>query len=151
MAQEIELPNGVILYDVPDDANDEQIKQEAIRMKVAVESDFPKAATNVGEDVLNTAGELAAGFNRGVGNVGDFFITDPINAASELMGSDTRIPSVSDAMGSMGMNEGNFMEPGIPRDLTRRAGEAGADALVAGGVIRRAAAAIPEVTGVAAL
>ena len=37
---EIELPNGAIMEDVPADATDAQIKQEAIRIGLAKESDF---------------------------------------------------------------------------------------------------------------
>lgn len=45
MAQEIELPSGVILYDVPDGLTDEQIKAGAIAQGIATEADF---ATNQG-------------------------------------------------------------------------------------------------------
>lgn len=90
--------------------------------------------------------ELAAGANRGVTELLDFLGPNQVNAVLSLSGSDYRVPTVTNALAPA--TQGNFMDPGLARDVTRAAGEV---------LIPGAAATIPvqgrnvaSVTGAAA-
>ena len=57
MATKVELPNGVVLEDVPDDATDEEIRTEAIRIGAAKDADF----RSLGEEVVRDASIVSRG------------------------------------------------------------------------------------------
>jgi hypothetical protein len=69
------------------------------------------------------AAELGAAAMRPIAEMVDFVVPDTYNAASRLMGSDSRMPTLRDTLEPMGI-EGNFMEPGTGRDLVRGGGNA---------------------------
>jgi len=88
--------------------------------------------------------EIAAGFNRTVAETVNFFGVDAVNQMLEKTGTDFRLPRSPEP-------QGEFMDPGLGRDVARAAGETGALAVGAGGLARRAATAIaPEATSTAA-
>lgn len=93
---------------------------------------------------LQKAGDVAlegmAAVNRGATNLVDFASSLP-NAALELAGSQSRIPSLTQALAPA--TQGNFMEQGLGRDVVRAAGESVPAALAVGGALRQGAAALP--------
>lgn len=73
MMVDIELPNGAILEDAPDDATDEEIKIEAIRLGLATESDFKEKTPEKVYDPtegMNTFEKVAAGLGKSVYDTG---------------------------------------------------------------------------------
>lgn len=89
--------------------------------------------------VGNTVMELANAINRGGADFVDFFVSDPINAASQLVGSDARAPTLEKAGEDAGITQGNFMEPGLAKDIVRTTGEILPSSVVGGAVLRSAA------------
>ena len=79
------------------------------------------ALPEFGQGALDFLGELAAGANRTVTEFIDFVGPDTANAILSLAGSDHRVPTLTGALESTGI-EGNFMEPGLARDAVRAAG-----------------------------
>lgn len=68
---EVELPNGAIIENVPDDATDEEIKAEAIRLGLATEDDFPKSAPSYDPaEGMGTFDKLSAGFGKAIYDTG---------------------------------------------------------------------------------
>jgi len=92
--------------------------------------------------VGRVASEFGAGIGRGAAQAADFFTTGPVNAALEMAGSDTRIPTIEDTLSPATV--GGFMEPGLGRDVVRTAGELVPAAAGAGAALRGAAQRIPE-------
>ena len=90
---------------------------------------------------VNPALEGMAAVNRGATGLVDF-LASPVNAAMELSGSDARVPSLTKALEPYATG-GNFMDPGLGRDVVRAAGEAVPAALAVGGALRQGAAALP--------
>ena len=86
--------------------------------------------------------EFAAAANRSVFDVVDFLGPDSVNAVLSLAGSEKRMPTLRESLGS----EGGFMEEGLPRDVVRAAGEVAPVALGAGTAIRQAASKLPAFT-----
>lgn len=93
---------------------------------------------------LQKAGDVAlegmAAVNRGATGLVDF-VMSPVNAAMELSGSSSRVPSLTQALAPA--TQGNFMEQGLGRDVVRAAGESVPAALAVGGALRQGAAALP--------
>lgn len=114
----------------------DSISQGAIRK--AMES--KQKSNSALEAIGNIALEGMAAVNRGAAGIVDFAAT-PINAALELAGSETRIPSAVQALAPA--TQGNFMQPGLGRDVVRSAGEAVPSALAVGAGLRSAAGQLP--------
>jgi hypothetical protein len=85
--------------------------------------------------------ELAAAANRSVFDVIDFIGPDTVNAALNVIGSERRVPTLRESLGS----EGGFVEPGTQRDVLRAVGQAAPLALGAGTAIRSAAQSLPKI------
>lgn len=84
----------------------------------------PDMLQKIDSAILNTApgrflSELAAGANKTIFETLDFFGPGTINAMLEVAGSDARLPTATESLGS----KGGYMEPGLARDLTRTAGQ----------------------------
>ncbi len=96
------------------------------------------------KSVLQKAGDVAlegmAAVNRGAANIADFAMT-PVNAALELSGSNARVPSLTEAISPA--TAGNFMEPGLAKDVVRGAGEAIPASVAIGSGLRTAAQQLP--------
>jgi hypothetical protein len=67
--------------------------------------------------------EFASAINRGITQAADFFTTDAVNAVSNVVGSDFRVPRLTDAMQSLGGGVPGSMEPGVARQVVQSAGE----------------------------
>jgi len=109
------------------------------------EFDQPEATPEPQEKgLLEHAGDVAlegmAAVNRGAAGLVDF-ATTPVNAALELAGSESRVPSMVSALAPA--TAGNFMEEGLGRDVVRAAGEAVPASLAIGGALRAGAQALP--------
>lgn len=102
-------------------------------------------ASDVGETVLNAAGEFAAGLNRTVINGVDFFTADQVNNILEIAGSDKRIPTLRDATDAMGATQGGFMEDGLAKDIASTAGETAGAALGFQGLLKHSARNLPAI------
>lgn len=87
--------------------------------------------------------ELAAAGNRSLLGMVDFFGPDTINAILNVAGSQQRVPTLQETMGS----EGGFMEPGLARDVVQAGGETAPMALAFGQLLRTMASKLPAVTG----
>lgn len=106
------------------------------------------------ESVLDIPGgqaitEFAAAVNRGAVNLLDFMGPDQINNILEVVGSDTRIPTLKDIPFVEEATTGDFMDPGLGKRAVRTAGEFVAPGAAVGQTIRTAAAQIPKVAPVA--
>lgn len=102
------------------------------------------ASTPKEKGLLERAGDVAlegmAAVNRGATGLVDFAMS-PVNAALQIAGTDTRVPSLTQALSPA--TQGNFMDQGLGRDVVRAAGEAVPAALATGAAIRGAAQQLP--------
>jgi len=87
------------------------------------------------------AAEGAAAVNRGATQLADFLTTDQVNNVSQIMGSDYRMPSITETLSPA--TQGGFMEPGLPREIVRTAGEVVPGSIAMGGALRSAAQQLP--------
>lgn len=87
--------------------------------------------------------EFMAAFNRGATRLADFLTTDQINAVSEILGSEFRVPSITETL-SPG-TQGGFMDDGLARDVVRTGGEMVAPGAVAGRALRDTSRVVSEV------
>ena len=90
-----------------------------------------------------TLAEFGSAVNRGAVNLLDFFGPKAINSALELAGVEARIPEIAETETGKAATTGQFMEPGLGREVVRTAGEFVAPAGVTGQALRTAAAAVP--------
>jgi len=75
------------------------------------------------KDTGDVLGEIMAGANRGVVDALNFFTVDQINAISQLMGSDKRVPTLYDVPLIEEATSGNFMDKGALRQAVRQGSE----------------------------
>jgi hypothetical protein len=85
--------------------------------------------------------EFMAAFNRGATKLADFLTTDQINAVAQVLGSEFRVPSITESLGPA--TRGGFMEEGLTRDVVGAAGEVIPAALAGGAGLTQAAARLP--------
>ncbi|MDP5211271.1 hypothetical protein, partial [Microbulbifer sp. 2205BS26-8] len=83
-------------------------------------------------------------FNRGATKLADFLTTDQINAVADILGSEFRVPSITETLSPA--TSGNFMQPGLARDAVRSAGEVVPAAVSSGVGLRAAASQLPRFT-----
>ena len=88
-------------------------------------ANVPSAQSEDGllKDTGDVLGEIMAGANRGVVDALNFFTVDQINAVSQLMGSDKRVPNLYDVPLIEEATSGNFMDKGALRQAVRQGGE----------------------------
>lgn len=91
----------------------------------------PVEGDSFGADVLDVLGELAAGANRNVTELVDFLGPTAINNILSLAGSESRVPTLTGALESTGI-QGGFMDEGTARDIV---GAAGATLPAAAGLV----------------
>lgn len=121
-------------------AMDEAEKLSSEQAKPKEKGLLQKAGDFAMDYAVNPALEGMAAVNRGATGLVDF-LASPVNAAMEVAGSDMRVPSLTKALAPA--TQGNFMDPGLGRDVVRAAGEAVPTALAVGGALRQGAAALP--------
>lgn len=146
---EAELPDGRIL-EFPD-GTDPQVIQSAVKRVLSesqAQTEQPQTAQQKPDQesgrgpLADVALEGMAAFNRGATRMADFLTTDQINAVSEILGSEFRVPSITEKA-SAG-TQGNFMEEGLGRDVVRSAGELVAPGVAGGQIARQAAQRLPQ-------
>jgi hypothetical protein len=71
----------------------------------------------------DTALETMSGVNRAMADGVNFLTSDQINAMLNLSGSDKRIPDLYDIPGVESGTKGNYMEPGLLRQIVRQGSE----------------------------
>jgi hypothetical protein len=88
-------------------------------------ANVPSASSQDGllKDTGDVLGEIMAGANRGVVDALNFFTVDQVNAISQLLGSDKRVPTLYDAPYIKDATSGNFMEKGALRQAVRQGSE----------------------------
>tara|TARA_B110000259_G_scaffold188196_1_gene245519 strand:+ start:1651 stop:3801 length:2151 start_codon:yes stop_codon:yes gene_type:complete len=88
-------------------------------------ANVPSASSKDGllKDTGDVLGEIMAGANRGVVDALNFFTVDQVNAISQLLGSDKRVPTLYDAPYIKDATSGNFMEKGALRQAVRQGSE----------------------------
>lgn len=107
-----------------------------------------------GQAILDVPGgaaisEFASAVNRGAVNLLDFVGPDQINNVLQLMGSESRVPTLGEQPIVQEATTGEFMEPGLARKAIRTGGEFVAPGGAIGQTIRTAAKQIPKVAPVA--
>ena len=75
------------------------------------------------DSIGDTALETMSGVNRAMADGVNFLTSDQINAILNLSGSDKRIPDLYDIPGIEGGTQGNYMEPGLLRQIVRQGSE----------------------------
>lgn len=113
----------------------------------AVQEAIEKGGQALWDKALSTgpgrvAAEAAAGVNRGATGIADFLTTQPANELAALVGSDARVPSITDTLSSA--TTGNFMQDGLAKDVVREGAELIPAALGVGAALRTGAAALPQ-------
>ncbi len=88
-------------------------------------ANVPSASSQDGllKDTGDVLGEIMAGANRGVVDALNFFTVDQVNAISQLLGSDKRVPTLYDVPQIKDATSGNFMEKGALRQAVRQGSE----------------------------
>lgn len=80
-----------------------------------------------GAGLLGAIGDVAlesmSGVNRAVADGINFLTSDQVNAILNLSGSDKRIPDLYDIPGVESGTKGNYMEPGLLRQIVRQGSE----------------------------
>ena len=114
----------------------------------------PQEISGAGQAILDLPGgaaisEFTSAVNRGAVNLLDFLGPDQINNALQLMGSESRVPTLGEQPIVQEATTGEFMEPGLARQAVRTAGEFVGPAGAVGATIRGAAAQIPKVMPIA--
>lgn len=83
----------------------------------------PQAKDGLLKDTGDVLLETMAGVNRGVMDALNFVTTDQVNAVSQLMGSDKRVPTLYDVPLIEEATSGNFMDKGALRQAVRQGSE----------------------------
>lgn len=91
---------------------------------------------------MRVLSELAAATNKSIFEFIDFLGPNNVNAISQLVGSDYRMPTVSETLGS----DGGYMEDGLARDTVQAIGNTVPAAVLAGQAMRTGAAALPKLS-----
>jgi hypothetical protein len=81
------------------------------------------AAKGLFSSIGDTALETMSGVNRAMADGVNFLTSDQINAILNLSGSDKRIPDLYDIPGVESGTKGNYMEPGLLRQIVRQGSE----------------------------
>jgi len=114
----------------------------------------PEEISPAGQAILDVPGgaaisEFTSAVNRGAINLLDFMGPEQINNVLQLMGSESRVPTLGEQPIVQEAITGEFMQPGLARQAVRTAGEFVAPAGAIGATIRGAAAQIPKVAPIA--
>ena len=107
---------------VPEDATEEQIAS-ILRARMGP-PEPPAPPDSFLDNTLDVAGELANSFTRGITSGLDFLGPGTVNAGLRLAGSDMQLPTLTGGLEALPGGEGNFMEPGLARDVVQGGGEA---------------------------
>ena len=171
MTIEAELADGRIL-EFPDGTDPAVIQQQVKTMlaqaaepqptqpqpvqpqEVVPQIEQPQQISEAGQAILDVPGgaaisEFTSAVNRGAVNLLDFIGPEQVNNILQLMGSESRVPTLGEQPIVQEAITGEFMEPGFARQAVRTAGEFVGPGAAVGQTIRTAAAQIPKVAPVA--
>jgi hypothetical protein len=87
------------------------------------QASVPQVKDGLLKDTGDVLLETMAGVNRGVMDALNFVTTDQVNAVSQLMGSDKRVPTLYDMPLIEEGTSGNFMDKGALRQAVRQGSE----------------------------
>ena len=87
------------------------------------QASVPQVKDGLLKDTGDVLLETMAGVNRGVMDALNFVTTDQVNAVSQLMGSDKRVPTLYDVPLIEEATSGNFMDKGALRQAVRQGSE----------------------------
>ena len=123
--------------------------------EVVPQIEQPQQISEAGQAILDIPGgaaisEFTSAVNRGAVNLLDFIGPEQVNNILQLMGSESRVPTLGEQPIVQEAVTGEFMEPGLARQAVRTAGEFVAPTGAIGATIRGAAAQIPKVAPQAA-
>ena len=129
MAGNVALPEGFTLdqpsYALPEGFVIDEAQGMGDEIPVLPEQQEPVQAEaegdGLGRQAFNVLSELAAASNRSVTEFVDFLGPDTVNAVLSLSGSEYRVPTLTGALESTGI-QGGFMDEGTPREIVRGAG-----------------------------
>lgn len=125
------------------EAGDEEAELAALEQMDAMRNEVEQQVNKVNQEkgLLGTIGdsvlEGAAAVNRGVAGIADAVTTQPINAALELAGSDSRVSSINSMLAPA--TTGNFLQDGLAKEIVRAGGEVVPQSLAIGAGLRGAA------------
>lgn len=157
MTIEAELPDGRVL-EFPD-GTDPSVIQSAVKRVLGVKNGGVDNSGITGGDTvlgvvdeqqeksfspLNVVGEFAAGANEGVLQLLDFLGPDQFNAASQLFGSDIRVPTLAESEFGQSVSGGGFVPEGTTQRALRGAGQVAPAAIGGAAAFRQAATAAPK-------
>lgn len=141
-------------FEFPEGTSD-KIIGNAIRTHFDDDKSDLSLRERVNQEILNAPGgsalaELGSAVSRGSINLADFFVGKPLQAVQKLSGVDEPIPTVigETELGKAAAT-GQFLEPGLSRDVIRTGGELIAPGAVVGAGLRGAAKGIPQVQAAA--
>lgn len=148
--QQFKFPEGT-----PDEVIGESIRQhfgtQPVQQVAPVQQPAEQPISEAGQAILDLPGgpavsEFAAAVSRGTINLLDFVGPDQINAALQIAGSETRVPTLGEQPAVQKATTGGFMDPGLARQAVRTAGEFVTPTGAVGGAVRTAAQRLPRVT-----
>lgn len=144
-------------FEFPDGTPDAVIGN-AIRAHFGEEPETPaqqepeeQGISEAGQAILDIPGgaaisEFTSAVNRGMVNLLDFMGPDQINNVLQLIGSESRVPTLGEQPIIQAATTGEFMDPGLPRQAVRTAGEFVGPTGAVGQTIRAVAKQIPKLT-----
>lgn len=88
---------------------------------------------------MSAVAELASAANKSIFQFLDFVGADNVNAVLDLVGSDKKVPTLTETFGS----DGGYMEEGLGRDVAQAVGKTLPVALGAGQAMRSVASKLP--------
>ena len=133
----------------PDSVIPSQLAQPEQAVQAQVEPQQPDISA-AGQAILDAPGgaavsEFTSAVNRGAVNLLDFVGPDQINNVLQLIGSESRVPTLGEQPIVQEATKGEFMEPGLAREAIRTGGEFVAPGGAIGQTLRTAARQIPKV------
>ena len=120
--------------------NDDGRKAYKIGGKWVVDDE--RQEPSVVDQAKNVALQFASGANRNIAGAVDM-VPNAVNAAAEMVGSTTRMPSLEEWMSNQGMTS-DYMQPGLARDVVTATGEAIPTMMAIGQVPRSMAQQLPK-------
>lgn len=128
MANGNQLPEGFVLDNAPPAGF--VIDQPGVQPEQTALQKLDQAILSI--PGMPAIAEFAAGANRSIADIIDFFGADTINAALQISGSDARVPTLGE---KLAVPRGQF-EQGLPGDVAATAGELAPAAAAIGAGLR---------------
>lgn len=128
----------------PENQNMSSLVRQKLAEKTKSRGEPEGLKDSINQAILDTPGgaelaEFGSAVSRGATNLADFFLTKPVRAVQQLAGvpEEERLSTITESL--PGATTGEFVEPGLKRDILRTSGELIAPAAVGGAALRTAA------------